>query len=67
MEFNFQMRKYPLWADPRIGASQKLLLWAYTHVLGMLREQNGWGEGGRVRTGISRGTLPLYPSYVLVV
>jgi hypothetical protein len=44
MESNFQMHKYPLWADPRIGAYQKLLFWAYTHVLGMLREQNGGGD-----------------------
>ena len=61
-ESNSQVLKHPLWADSRIGAYASLIrlslpslpFWAYTHVLGMLREQN------RDITGIGRGTLLLY-------
>jgi hypothetical protein len=36
---------------------QKLLLWAYIHVLGMLREQN------RGVAGVGRGTLIFFSTY----
>jgi hypothetical protein len=38
---------------------QKLLLWAYTYVLGMLREQN------RGVAGVGRGTLIFFSTSVL--
>jgi hypothetical protein len=37
---------------------QKLLLWAYTHVVGMLCEQN------RGIAGVGRGTLIFFPTWL---
>ena len=60
---NSQLHKHPFSGLPREGAYVSsirvgllsLPFWAYTHVLGMLRERN------RDVTGIGRGTLLLYP------
>jgi hypothetical protein len=60
---NSQLHKHPFYSLPREGAYissirvglLSLPFWAYTHVLGMLRERN------RDVTGIGRGTLLLYP------